>query len=165
MKYPAVFMMGKGARADVLSVAFSAEGMHQDAGAKVVHNAPYTTSTITSKSISKGGGKTTYRVLVRVNPGAYKSNSKVDCDALLFDYTSRADTTSYIDILNQVVEIEHEATVSKIREDQLFYLMSRGVSELDATMLIVQGFFEPFAKELPMEYAVELNRLIQMEME
>lgn len=165
MKYPAVFLMGKGARGDILSIAFAGKGQHQDAGAKVVHNAPYTSSTVTSKSISKNGGRTTYRGLVRINPNAAHSSCTVKCDALLFDDHSKAETIPYMDILHEDVAIEHEATVSKVREDQLFYLMSRGLSEDEATMMVVQGFLEPFTKELPMEYAVELNRLIQLEME
>src|SRR5690554_2567330 len=165
MKYPAVFLMGKGARGDILSIAFAGKGQHQDAGAKVVHNAPYTSSTVTSKSISKGGGATTYRGLIRINPNAKGSRSKVDCDALLFDDRSKAETIPYMDILHEDVAVEHEATISKVAEDQLFYLMSRGLSEDEATMMVVQGFLEPFTKELPMEYAVELNRLIQLEME
>lgn len=165
MKYPAIFLMGEGARGEVLSIAFSGKGQHQDAGAKIVHNAPKTSSIVTSKSISKGGGATTYRGLIRVNPNAKGSKSKVDCDALLFDDYSKAETIPYMDILQEDVAIEHEATISKVAEDQLFYLMSRGLSEEEATMMVVQGFLEPFTKELPMEYAVELNRLIQLEME
>src|SRR5690625_1325431 len=165
MKYPAIFLMGDGARGEVLSIAFSGKGQHQDAGAKIVHNAPNTSSIVTSKSISKGGGATTYRGLVRVNPNAHGSKNKVDCDALLFDDYSKAETIPYNDILQDDVAIEHEATISKVAEEQLFYLMSRGLTEEEATMMVVQGFLEPFTKELPMEYAVEMNRLIQLEME
>lgn len=165
MKYPAIFLMGEGARGEVLTIAFAGKGQHQDTGAKIVHNAPNTSSIVTSKSISKAGGATTYRGLVRVNPNAVGSKSKVDCDALLFDDHSKAETIPYMDILQEDVAIEHEATISKVAEDQLFYLMSRGLSEDEATMMVVQGFLEPFTKELPMEYAVELNRLIQLEME
>lgn len=165
MKYPAVYMMGPGAKADVLSVALAGPGQHQDAGAKVVHAAPDTTSTIVSKSISVGGGRTTYRGLVHVGKGAVRSKSKVECDALMFDRHSRSDTIPYIEILEDDVQMEHEATVSKVSEEQLFYLMSRGLSEDQAANMVVQGFIEPFAKELPMEYAVELNRLIELEME
>lgn len=165
MKYPAIFLMGERARGEVLSIAFSGAGQHQDAGAKIVHNAPNTSSIVTSKSISKGGGATTYRGLVRVNPNAHGSKNKVDCDALLFDDYSKAETIPYNDILQDDVAIEHEATISKVAEEQLFYLMSRGLTEEEATMMVVQGFLEPFTKELPMEYAVEMNRLIQLEME
>jgi len=165
MKYPAVYMLGRGARADIISVAMAGPGQHQDAGAKVIHAAPETTSKIVSKSISFGGGHTTYRGLAHVAKGAYGSKIKVECDALMFDDGSRSDTIPYIEVLENDVIMEHEATVSKVSEDQLFYLQSRGLSEEEATMLIVQGFFEPFAKELPMEYAVELNRLIELEME
>lgn len=165
MKYPAVYMMGPGAKADVLSVALAGPGQHQDAGAKVVHAAPDTTSTIVSKSISVGGGRTTYRGLVHVGKGAERAKSKVECDALMFDKHSRSDTIPYIEILEDDVMMEHEATVSKVSEEQLFYLMSRGLSQEQAANMVVQGFIEPFAKELPMEYAVELNRLIELEME
>lgn len=165
MKYPAVYMLGRGAKADVLSIAVAGTGQHQDAGAKVVHAAPNTTSTIVSKSIALGGGKTTYRGLVHVGKGATHSKSKVDCDTLMFDETSKADTIPYIEIEEDNVSIEHEATISKVSEDQLFYLMSRGLTQDQATMMVVMGFIEPFAKELPMEYAVELNRLIELEME
>lgn len=165
MKYPAVYMMGRGARADVISVAMAGPGQHQDSGAKLIHGAPDTTSKIVAKSISFGGGKTTYRGLAHIAKGASGSKTKVDCDALMFDDGSKSDTIPYIEVLNKDVTMEHEATVSKVSEDQLFYLMSRGLGEDEATMLIVQGFFEPFAKELPMEYAVELNRLIELEME
>jgi len=165
MKYPAVYMLGRGARADVISVAMAGPGQHQDAGAKVIHGAPDTTSKIVSKSISFGGGHTTYRGLAHVAKGAERSKIRVECDALMFDDGSKSDTIPYIEVLEDDVTMEHEATVSKVSEEQLFYLMSRGLDEQEATMLIVQGFFEPFAKELPMEYAVELNRLIALEME
>lgn len=165
MKYPAVYMLGRGAKADILSVALAGPGQHQDAGAKVVHAAPETTSNIVSKSISVGGGHTTYRGLVHITKGAERAKSKVECDALMFDEHSRSDTIPYIEVLEEDVTMEHEATVSKVSEEQLFYLMSRGLSEEQATNMVVMGFIEPFAKELPMEYAVELNRLIEMEME
>lgn len=165
MKYPAVYLMGEGARAEILSIAFAGKGQSQDAGGKVVHMAPGTTSTVTSKSISKDGGRASYRGLLKVHDGAKGSKSNVRCDALLLDERSRTDTYPYIEIDEDQVEIGHEASVSKIGEEQLFYLMSRGISENDAIMMIVNGFIEPFTKELPMEYAVELNRLIQLEME
>jgi Fe-S cluster assembly protein SufB len=165
MKYPAVWMTGRGARGEVLSVAFASEGMHQDAGAKMVHVAPDTSSTIVSKSISKGGGRTSYRGLVRVEPGARRVKASVVCDALLLDEDSRSDTYPYMDIQEEDTSIGHEATVSKVADDQLFYLMSRGLSEEEAMAMIVRGFIEPIAKELPMEYAVELNRLIELQME
>jgi len=165
MKYPAVHLLGEGARAEILSIAFAGRGQTQDAGGKVIHRAKGTTSTITSKSISKDGGRASYRGLLKVHDGAVGSKSNVRCDALLLDERSRTDTYPYIEIDEDQVEIGHEASVSKIGEEQLFYLMSRGISENDAIMMIVNGFFEPFIKELPMEYAVELNRLIQLEME
>ena len=165
MKYPSVYLMEKGARGEVLSIALAGPNQHQDAGAKAVHLAPYTTSTITNKSICKDGGRTTYRGLVHIAPDAYKSKSKVNCDALIFDDRSKTDTIPYIEVLNSDVQMEHEATVSKVSEEQLFYLMSRGIPEQQATAMIVMGFIEPFARQLPMEYAVELNRLIEMEME
>ncbi len=165
MKYPAVWMVGKGARGEVLSVAFASEGMHQDAGAKMVHVASDTSSTIVSKSVSKGGGRTSYRGLVRVEPGAKRVKASVVCDALLLDEDSRSDTYPYMDIQEEDTSIGHEATVSKVADDQIFYLMSRGLSEEAAMAMIVRGFIEPIAKELPMEYAVELNRLIELQME
>jgi len=165
MKYPSVYMVGKGARGEILSVAFAGPDQHQDAGAKMIHAAPHTTSTVTSKSISKGGGRTSYRGLVQVYEGCAGVKCNVRCDALLMDEFSRSDTYPTMDIDAQDVRIEHEATVSKVGEEQLFYLMSRGLTEAEATTMIVNGFFEPFAKELPLEYAVELNRLIQLEME
>jgi len=164
MKYPAVLLMEPGARGDVLSVAFANDGMHQDAGAKITHLAPHTTSQILSKSVSKGTGRASYRGLVRVNPGAHHTKSSVRCDALLLDENARTDTYPTIRVEENQTEIGHEATVSKVGEDQLFYLMSRGLDESEAYSLIVNGFIEPITKELPMEYAVELNRLIQLEM-
>ena len=164
MKYPAVLLMEEGARGDILSVAFASDGMHQDAGAKVTHLAPHTTSQILSKSVSKGTGRASYRGLVRVNPGAHHTKSNVRCDALLLDENARTDTYPTIRVEENQTEIGHEATVSKVGEDQLFYLMSRGLDESEAYSLIVNGFIEPITKELPMEYAVELNRLIQLEM-
>jgi Fe-S cluster assembly protein SufB len=165
MKYPAVLLMEPGARGEILSVAFASNGMHQDAGAKVTHLAPYTSSQILSKSISKGTGRASYRGLVRVNPNAHHSKSNVRCDALLLDEQARTDTYPTMRLENSQIEIGHEATVSKVGEEQLFYLMSRGLSENEAYSMIVNGFIEPITKELPMEYAVELNRLIQLEME
>jgi len=164
MKYPAVLLMEPGARGDVLSVAFANDGMHQDAGAKITHLAPHTTSQILSKSVSKGTGRASYRGLVRINPGAHHTKSSVRCDALLLDEDARTDTYPTIRVEENQTEIGHEATVSKVGEDQLFYLMSRGLDESEAYSLIVNGFIEPITKELPMEYAVELNRLIQLEM-
>ncbi len=165
MKYPAIYLMEPGAKGEVLSVAFAGHGQHQDAGAKIVHVAPNTTSTITSKSISKDDGRSSYRGLLKVHPEAEGAKANVRCDALLLHENSRTDTYPYIEIENDHVDIGHEATVSKVGEEQLFYLMSRGISEADAYSMIVTGFIEPIAKELPMEYAVELNRLIQLEME
>ncbi|HEY8534761.1 MAG TPA: Fe-S cluster assembly protein SufB [Micromonospora sp.] len=165
MKYPAVFMTGPHAKGEVLSVAMAGEGQHQDAGAKMVHAAPYTSSTIVSKSIARGGGRTSYRGLVQVLEGAHHSKSTVKCDALLVDTISRSDTYPYVDIREDDVAMGHEATVSKVSEDQLFYLMSRGLAEDEAMAMIVRGFIEPIAKELPMEYALELNRLIELQME
>jgi Fe-S cluster assembly protein SufB len=149
----------------VLSVAFAGDGQHQDAGGKIVHAAPNTTGTISSKSISKGSGRTSYRGLVKIYPGMTGCKSHVNCDALLLDEYSRSDTYPYMEIEEQDVAVTHEATVSKIGEEQLFYLMSRGVNEFEARAMIVRGFIEPIAKELPMEYAIELNRLIDLEME
>jgi len=165
MKYPSIYLMEPGAKGEILSVAFAGHGQHQDAGGKVIHVAPYTTSTITSKSISKNDGRASYRGLLKVYPDAHHCKSNVRCDALLLHEESRTDTYPYIEIENDQVEIGHEATVSKVGEEQLFYLMSRGISEAEAYSMIVTGFIEPIAKELPMEYAVELNRLIQLEME
>ena len=165
MKYPAVYMTGAHAKGEVLSVAMAGEGQHQDAGAKMVHAAPHTSSTIISKSIARGGGRTSYRGLVQVMEGSHHSKSTVKCDALLVDTISRSDTYPYVDIREDDVSMGHEATVSKVSEDQLFYLMSRGLTEDEAMAMIVRGFIEPIAKELPMEYALELNRLIELQME
>jgi len=165
MKYPAVYMMEPGARGEILSVAFASKGQHQDAGAKVVHCAPHTSSRIISKSISRGGGRSSYRGLVKVEPGAHHVRSNVVCDALILDEQSRSDTYPYIEAEEQDISIGHEASVSKIGEEQLFYLMSRGLSEAEASTMIVSGFIEPLVKELPMEYAVEMNRLIELQME
>src|ERR1700712_5765685 len=165
MKYPAVFMGGEHAKGEVLSVAMAGEGQHQDAGAKMVHAAPHTSSTIISKSIARGGGRTSYRGLVQVEPGAHHSASPVKCDALLVDTINRSDTYPYVDVREDDVAMGHEATVSKVSDDQLFYLMSRGLSEDEAMAMIVRGFVEPIARELPMEYALELNRLIELQME
>jgi len=165
MKYPAVWLMEEGARGEILSVAFAGDGQHQDAGGKVVHVAPNTSSQIISKSISKGTGRSSYRGLVKVHKGAEDVRSNVVCDALLLDETSRTDTYPYMEIEEEKVSIGHEATVSKVAEEQIFYLQSRGISEEEAMSMIVNGFIEPIAKELPLEYAVELNRLIQLEME
>lgn len=165
MKYPAVFLMGEHAKGEVLSIAFAGEGQHQDAGAKMVHMAPHTSSTIVSKSVARGGGRTSYRGLVQVNKRAHHSKSTVKCDALLVDTISRSDTYPYVDVREDDVAMGHEATVSKVSEDQLFYLMSRGLNEDEAMAMIVRGFVEPIARELPMEYALELNRLIELQME
>ncbi|RDI67260.1 Fe-S cluster assembly protein SufB [Nocardia pseudobrasiliensis] len=165
MKYPAVWMTGEHAKGEVLSVAFAGEGQHQDTGAKMLHLAPHTSSTIVSKSVARGGGRASYRGLVQVNKGAYGSRSTVKCDALLVDTISRSDTYPYVDIREDDVTMGHEATVSKVSEDQLFYLMSRGLTEDEAMAMVVRGFVEPIAKELPMEYALELNRLIELQME
>jgi Fe-S cluster assembly protein SufB len=166
MKYPAIWLMGERAHGEVLSIAFAGQGQHQDAGGKCVHVAPNTSSVITSKSISKNGGRAGYRGLLEVAKGARGSKSKVVCDALILDEQSRSDTYPYIRVdENENVFTEHEATVSKIGEEQLFYLMSRGLSEDEASAMIVSGFVEPITKELPLEYAVELNRLIQLQME
>ncbi len=165
MKYPAVYLMEPGAHGEVLSIAFAGPGQHQDAGAKIVHGAPNTSSKITSKSISKGGGRTSYRGLLKVYKGASGSKSNVVCDALLIDDKSRSDTYPYIEIDEEDVTVGHEASVSKVGEDQLFYLMSRGLTEEAAATMVVSGFIEPLVKELPMEYAVEMNRLIQLQME
>ncbi|MEI6364094.1 MAG: Fe-S cluster assembly protein SufB [Actinomycetes bacterium] len=165
MKYPAVWMMGPHAKGEVLSVAFAGEGQHQDAGSKMVHAAPHTSSSIVSKSVARGGGRTSYRGLVQVLEGAYGSKSTVRCDALLVDDISRSDTYPYVDVREDDASMGHEATVSKVGEDQLFYLMSRGLAEDEAMAVIVRGFVEPIARELPMEYALELNRLIELQME
>ncbi len=165
MKYPAVYMMEPGARGEILSIAFSSSGQHQDAGAKLVHCAPNTTGRVVSKSISKNGGRSSYRGLCKVEKGATGSKSSVVCDALILDPESRSDTYPYIEIDENDVSIGHEASVSRIGEEQLFYLMSRGLSEAEASTMIVNGFIEPLIKELPMEYAVEMNRLIELQME
>ncbi|MFF3670391.1 Fe-S cluster assembly protein SufB [Microtetraspora malaysiensis] len=165
MKYPAVYLMGEHAKGETLSVAFAGEGQHQDAGAKMVHLAPKTSSTIVSKSVARGGGRTSYRGLVQIEEGAAGSASTVKCDALLVDQISRSDTYPYVDVREDDVSMGHEATVSKVSEDQLFYLMSRGLNEDEAMAMIVRGFVEPIARELPMEYALELNRLIELQME
>jgi Fe-S cluster assembly protein SufB len=165
MKYPSVYLMGEHAKGEVLSIAFAGEGQHQDAGAKMVHMAPHTSSTIVSKSVARGGGRTSYRGLVQVNKRAHHSRSTVKCDALLVDTISRSDTYPYVDIREDDVSMGHEATVSKISDDQLFYLMSRGLTEDEAMAMVVRGFVEPIARELPMEYALELNRLIELQME
>ena len=165
MKYPACFLLGEHAKGETLSIAFAGEGQHQDAGAKMVHAAPNTSSSIVSKSVARGGGRTSYRGLVQINEGAHGSKSSVVCDALLVDQISRSDTYPYVDIREDDVQMGHEATVSKVSEDQMFYLMSRGMSEEEAMAMIVRGFVEPIAKELPMEYALELNRLIELQME
>jgi Fe-S cluster assembly protein SufB len=165
MKYPAVYMMGKGARAEILSIAFANQGQHQDAGGKAIHGAPYTSSSITSKSISKSGGRAGYRGLIKVYQGAHGAKSSVVCDALILDEHSRSDTYPVMEIDEEDSAISHEATVSKVSDEQLFYLQSRGIPENQAMMMIVNGFIEPIVKELPMEYAVELNRLVQLEME
>ncbi|QDP97505.1 Fe-S cluster assembly protein SufB [Microlunatus elymi] len=165
MKYPAVYMMGEHARGETLSVAFAGEGQHQDAGSKMVHCAPNTSSSIISKSVARGGGRASYRGLVEVQEGAAGSASVVKCDALLVDTISRSDTYPYVDVREDDVSMAHEATVSKVSEDQLFYLMSRGMQEDEAMAMVVRGFIEPIAKELPMEYAIELNRLIELQME
>jgi Fe-S cluster assembly protein SufB len=165
MKYPSVWLMGQGAHGEILSLAFAGKGQHQDAGGKVVHAAPNTSSVIISKSISKAGGRSSYRGLLKVAKGAYNSKSNVVCDALVLDPQSATDTYPYIEIEESDVSIGHEASVTKVSEEQLFYLMSRGIDEGQAASMIVSGFIEPIVKELPMEYALEMNRLIEMEME
>ncbi|MEV0587730.1 Fe-S cluster assembly protein SufB [Nonomuraea sp. NPDC050310] len=165
MKYPAVYLMGEHAKGETLSVAFAGEGQHQDAGSKMVHLAPNTSSTVISKSVARGGGRTSYRGLVQIEEGAHGSASTVKCDALLVDQISRSDTYPYVDVREDDVSMGHEATVSKVSDDQLFYLMSRGLGEDEAMAMIVRGFVEPIARELPMEYALELNRLIELQME
>jgi Fe-S cluster assembly protein SufB len=165
MKYPSCYLVGEGAHGEILSIAYAGNGQHHDTGGKVVHAAPRTTSSIVSKSISRGTGRSSYRGLCKVYEGATHSKSNVECDALLINDTSRTDTYPYIEIEERDANVGHEATVSKVGEEQLFYLMSRGMSEAEAMALIVRGFIEPIAKQLPMEYAVELNRLIDLEME
>jgi len=165
MKYPSCYLVGEGAHGENLSMAFAAEGQVQDVGAKMLHFAPNTSSKITSKSISKGGGRSSYRGLVKVNEGAVNVRSNVVCDALLLDAASQSDTYPYIEVDEKDVSLGHEASVSRVGEEQLFYLMSRGLSEEEANTMVVSGFIEPLVKELPMEYAVEMNRLIQLQME
>ena len=165
MKYPAIYLRGEGATAEVISVAVAGKGQHQDTGAKAVHLAPNTTSRIVSKSVSKDGGRATYRGQLRVAPGATGVTASVRCDALMLDDQSRSDTYPYIDIQEDDTTMTHEATVGKVSAEQVFYLMSRGLTENEATNLIVQGFLEVFTKELPMEYAIEFNRLVKLEME
>jgi Fe-S cluster assembly protein SufB len=165
MKYPSIYMMEPGARGEILSIAFAARGQHQDAGGKVVHCAPNTSSRIVSKSISKDGGRSSYRGLCKVMKGAKNCKSNVVCDALILDPESRSDTYPYIEVDEENVSIEHEASVSRIGEEQLFYLMSRGMSESEASTMIVSGFIEPLTKILPMEYSIEMNRLIELQME
>lgn len=165
MKYPSCYLLGPGAHGEILSMAFAGPGQHQDAGGKVLHFAPHTSSKVTSKSISKGSGRASYRGLLKVHKGAHDVKSNVVCDALLLDDKARSDTYPYIEIDEEDVTIGHEASVSKVGEEQLFYLMSRGLSEEEATTMVVSGFIEPLVKELPMEYAIEMNRLIQLQME
>ncbi|MGI9627620.1 MAG: Fe-S cluster assembly protein SufB [Longimicrobiales bacterium] len=165
MKYPSCYLMGEGAHGEIMSIAYAGDGQHQDTGGKVVHVAANTTSSIVSKSISKGSGRSSYRGLCKVYDGARNAKSNVECDALLINETSRTDTFPYIEIEEKTASVGHEATVSKVGDEQLFYLMSRGMDEAEAMALIVRGFIEPIAKELPLEYAVELNRLIELEME
>ncbi|MDP9844647.1 Fe-S cluster assembly protein SufB [Streptosporangium lutulentum] len=165
MKYPAIYLMGEYAKGETLSVAFAGEGQHQDAGSKMVHLAPHTSSSVISKSVARGGGRASYRGLVQIEEGAHGSASTVKCDALLVDQISRSDTYPYVDVREDDVSMGHEATVSKVSDDQLFYLMSRGLGEDEAMAMIVRGFVEPIARELPMEYALELNRLIELQME
>ena len=165
MKYPACVLLGEHAHGEALSAAFAGPGQHQDTGAKMIHSAPYTTSSIVSKSISRGGGRSSYRGLVQIEENAHRSKSSVVCDALLVDDISRTDTYPYVDVRTDDVEMGHEATVSKVSEDQLFYLEQRGLTEQEAMAMVVRGFVEPIARELPMEYALELNRLIELQME
>lgn len=165
MKYPSCYLVGPGAHGSILSIAYAGDGQHQDTGGKVVHAAPHTTSQIVSKSISKGTGRSSYRGLCKVYEGSESAKSNVECDALLLNETSRTDTFPYIEIEEHSANVGHEASVSKIGEEQLFYLMSRGMSEEEAMTMVVRGFIEPIAKQLPLEYAVELNRLIELEME
>ena len=165
MKYPAVWLTGEHAKGETLSIAFAGPNQHQDAGSKMVHAAPNTSSSIVSKSVARGGGRTSYRGLVQILEGSHGSRSTVRCDALLVDDISRSDTYPYVDVREDDVSMGHEATVSKVSEEQLFYLMSRGLTEEEAMAMIVRGFIEPIARELPMEYALELNRLIELQME
>ena len=165
MKFPCVYLVGERAKGEILSVAFAGDGQHQDAGAKIIHAAPHTSSRITSKSISKGHGRASYRGMVKIYPKAVDCKVSVECDALLIGKDARSDTYPTMEIAEDNVQVEHEARVSKVSEEQVFYLQSRGLTEDEARLLIVNGFIEPFVKELPMEYAVELNRLIELEME
>jgi Fe-S cluster assembly protein SufB len=165
MKYPSIYLLGERAHGEILSIAFAGQGQHQDAGGKIIHAAPKTTSSIFSKSISKDQGRTSYRGLLEIAKGASESRSKVVCDALLLDEESRSDTYPTIRISEDDVDVGHEATVSKVGEEKIFYLQSHGLSEEEASKMIVNGFIEPITKELPMEYAVELNRLIELQME
>ena len=164
MKYPSVYLLGEGAKGSILSLAFAGKGQHQDAGAKAVHFAPHTSSTILSKSISQNGGRTSYRGLLQIDKGAVGAKSNVRCDALIMDEKSRSDTYPTMKVEEDQVNLEHEAFVSKIGQEQLFYLQSRGLSPAEAQNMIVSGYIEPIVKELPMEYAIEMNRLIQLEM-
>jgi Fe-S cluster assembly protein SufB len=165
MKYPSIYLLGDHARGEVLSIAYAGEGQHQDAGGKCIHAAPNTSSSITSKSISKDGGRAGYRGLIRIEEGAEHAKSHVICDALILDADSRSDTYPYMEIEEESAAVSHEATVSKVSDEQLFYLMSRGLTEGEAMQMIVRGFIEPITKELPMEYAVELQRLVELQME
>jgi Fe-S cluster assembly protein SufB len=165
MKYPSCYLMGRGASGEIMSIAYAGAGQHQDAGGKMIHVAPYTSSEIVSKSISKGGGRSSYRGLVKVEKGAHHASSNVECDALLLDEEARTDTYPYIEIDENDASIGHEATVSKIGDEQLFYLMQRGLGKDEARTMVVRGFIEPISKNLPLEYAVELNRLVELEME
>ncbi|MCA1709867.1 MAG: SufD family Fe-S cluster assembly protein, partial [Actinobacteria bacterium] len=165
MKYPAVWLLGEHAKGEVLSIAYAGAGQHQDAGGKIIHAAPNTQSSITSKSISKDGGRGGYRGLIRIEDGAHHAKSHVICDALILDDHSRSDTYPYIEIEEESAAVSHEASVSKVSDEQLFYLMSRGLDETQAMQMIVRGFIEPITRELPMEYAVELQRLVELQME
>jgi len=165
MKYPAIFLMGKGAHGEVMSIAFANKGQEQDTGTKIMHFADDTSSVVTAKSISKAGGISSYRGMIKASAGLKNIRSKVECDALLLDADAKTNTYPVMDIQSDDVSMEHEASVSKISEDQLLYLMSRGIGEAEASMMIVNGFIDPLVKQLPMEYAVELNRLIELEME
>jgi Fe-S cluster assembly protein SufB len=165
MKYPSVYLTGRGSKADILSLAMAAEGQHQDTGGKAIHAAPDTNSTITSKSVSLKGGRTSYRGLVKIHRNAERAKSNVKCDALILDGQSSSDTYPYMEIENRSARIEHEASVSRVSQEQLFYLASRGIEEDEARAMIVSGFVESIIRELPMEYAIEMNRLIQLQME
>jgi Fe-S cluster assembly protein SufB len=165
MKYPSVVLKGEGSRGSTLTIAIGGKGQNQDSGSKMIHLAPNTSSTIVSKSIAKNGGNVTYRGKVHFAPNAKNSRSHIECDTLIMDDKSTSDTIPYNEVLNKDISMEHEAKVSKVSEEQLFYLMSRGLTEQEATEMIVMGFIEPFTKELPMEYAVEMNRLIKYNME